>query len=150
MKFDIPMMKTAMVWAEMSKCQRLKVGAVIAKENNIISVGYNGTPSGFKHSGKYEREDEIEIIKDTNKVKELKTDESRVIHAEQNALMFAARLGHSTDGATLYVTHSPCSKCAQLIAQAGIKRVVFKEKYRDDSGLKMLKQLGIKIDQLEI
>ena len=64
--------------------------------------------------------------------------------------MFAAKLGHSTDGATLYVTHSPCAKCAQLIAQAGIKRVVFKEKYRDDSGLKMLEQLGIKIDQLEI
>jgi dCMP deaminase len=196
-KYDIPMMKTAEVWAEMSKCKRAKVGAVIAKENNIISVGYNGTPTGYKTKSNYECEEEIEkeiikeieticcpfceeevdliedydeqtyfcenckkklteaeiILKKKNekiKIKELKTDHDLVIHAEQNAILYAARLGHSNRGATLYVTLSPCKKCATLIKQAGITRVVYKEKYRDDSGIKMLKELKIKVEQLKL
>jgi dCMP deaminase len=195
-KYDIPMMKTAQVWAEMSKCVKSKVGAVIAKENNIISVGYNGTPTGYKSESihdceeiverdlvnEYEIEvctycgndirlkeesdegviyycnncdlelDDIEVkfkkIKEIHKIRELKTDHDRVLHAEQNALMYAARMGHSTKDATMYITLSPCSKCAILIAQAGIKRVVYLEKYRDDSGIKKLEQLGVEVNQL--
>ena len=197
MKYDVPMIKTAQVWAEMSKCIRSKVGAVIAKENNIISVGYNGTPTGYNSESIYDCEEVIEkeiteeteidickycgnevrliaeyndtyiyfcdncateldmieveekTIKDKFKVKELKTDHDRVLHAEQNALMYAAKMGHSTKDATMYVTLSPCSKCAILIAQAGIKRVVYLEKYRDDSGIKKLNQLGVEVYQFD-
>ena len=196
-KFDKPMMETAKVWANMSKCKRGKVGAVIAIDSNIITVGYNGTPSGYKHNGEYDCEDyverevveeidieicpqchnEVRLIgeydegniyfcdkcniklsdvaiktkkeKDIYTVKELKTDHSRVIHAEANALMFAARKGYPVEGATLYVTMSPCPNCALLIAQAKIKEVVYLEQYRDDAGIRMLKKLGVKIRKLE-
>ena len=140
-KYDIPMMKTAIVWSDMSKCTRGKVGAVIAKENNIISVGYNGTPTGYISNGDFDCEEIIDG--------ELKTDHDRVLHAEQNALMYAARMGHSTKDATIYVTTSPCSKCAILIAQAGIKRVVYFNEYRNLDGIKKLNQLNIIVDSIK-
>jgi len=222
-KYDIVMMKTAEVWAEQSKCIRAKVGAVIAKEGRIISVGYNGTPTGyskkikeicnccggtgyeFKYECaccfgkgyiivpyKYDCEKEQEVLvskccgaelienKEEKKVfcskcrkkvgiidfandnsdnyrlvgdfeikKELKTNHDIVIHAELNAILFCAKNGLPTKNTTLYVTLSPCHNCAKHIIQAGIKRVVYKEEYRDTSGLEFLKENGVKVERLQ-
>jgi len=161
-KYDDVMMKTAELWAEKSKCIRRKVGAVIAKENNIISVGYNGTPKGFKRNTKFDCEDEIKVCPSCNFYNakneevcrncgynindiepELRTRHDLVIHAELNAILNAAELGHSTKNATIYVTTLPCSNCAIAIAQAGIKRVVYKNIYKDNKSLEIFRQLNI-------
>lgn len=131
-KFDIPLMRTAELWGEQSKCNRRKVGAVIAKESRIISTGYNGTPSGFFP-------DECEENGITKPI---------VIHAEANAILFAAKNGISTKDCTLYVTLSPCIECAKMILQSGIKRLVYKEDYKDLSGIMLLKNY-IEVQKLE-
>lgn len=120
-------MRMAAVWAENSYCQRRKVGTLIVKEKMIISDGYNGTPSGFENVC----EDEQGLTK------------PYVLHAEANAITKIARSGNSSDGATLYVTTSPCIECAKLIIQAGIKRVVYGEKYHLEDGLHLLRRAGI-------
>jgi dCMP deaminase len=119
----------AKIWAENSYCKRRKVGALIVKDKMIISDGYNGTPSGFENI--CEDED--------NKTK------AYVLHAEANAITKVAKSNNSSDGATLYVTTSPCLECAKLIIQAGILRVVFTERYRLDEGVKLLERAGIEI-----
>ena len=171
-KYDDVMMETAYVWAKKSKCIKRKVAAIIAKENVIISIGINGTPKGYKRKTKYECEDEVKICPKCKKEYKdglyngkkinfcvncgenlrnieltLKTDHDITLHAEQNALMNAARLGHATEGATIYVSTAPCSRCALLIAQSGIKRVVYGELYKNNDGIKMLESLGIKVEQ---
>jgi len=128
--FDTTFLKVAEVIAERSKSTRLKVGAVLVKDKRIISTGYNGLVSGV----------EPDVLEDENGVTK-----KEVIHAELNCIISCARNGISCEGATLYLTHSPCEACAALIAQSGIKKVIFKEYYRDLSGIDKLKFYGVKI-----
>ena len=131
-KLDETYMEMAQSWGKLSKANRKQVGALIVKNNQIISDGFNGTPTGFDNTcedvdGKTKRE---------------------VIHAESNALMKLARSSQSPEGATLYITLSPCFDCAKLIHQAGILRVVYKERYTDGSGIFFLRQLGVNVIEL--
>ena len=131
-KLDELYSRMARIWSENSHCKRLQVGALIVKNNMIISDGYNGTPSGFENT--CEDENNVTV--------------PYVLHAEANAITKIARSHNSSDGATLYVTASPCLECAKLIIQAGIKRVVFEEKYRLDDGLKLLSKANIELIHL--
>ncbi len=125
-------LRMAAIWAENSYCQRRKVGAIIVKDQMIISDGYNGTPSGFENVC----EDEAGATK------------PYVLHAEANAITKVARSNNSSDGATLYVTSSPCMECAKLIIQAGVKRVVYNEQYRLTDGIDLLRRAGIECIQI--
>ena len=125
--------KMALIWAENSYYKRRKVGALIVKEKMIISDGYNGTPAGFENI--CEDEDNHTF--------------PYVLHAEANAITKVARSNNSSEGATLYVTSSPCIECAKLIIQAGIRRVVFSEHYRLHDGIDLLEQAGIQVDFVE-
>ncbi|MDP4184717.1 MAG: dCMP deaminase family protein [Bacteroidota bacterium] len=127
-------LKMAVIWAQNSYCKRRKVGALIVKDKMIISDGYNGTPSGFEN-----------ICEDENN----KT-KPYVLHAEANAITKVAKSNNSSEGATLYVTSSPCLECSKLIIQAGIKRVVFTENYRLENGMELLQRAGIEIIQVDI
>lgn len=131
---DTRYMRMAVIWAENSYCQRRKVGALIVKENMIISDGYNGTPSGFEN-----------VCEDENNMTK-----PYVLHAEANAITKIARSSNSSEGATLYVTASPCIECAKLIIQAGIKRVVYAEKYRLEDGIELLRRAGVEVEFLPI
>jgi dCMP deaminase len=122
----------ARIWAQNSYCTRRQVGAILVKDKMIISDGYNGTPSGFEN----QCEDEDGMTK------------PYVLHAEANAITKVARSNNSSEGATLYVTASPCIECAKLIIQAGIKRVVFSEKYRTEDGILLLQRANIEIVHL--
>ena len=124
---DLRYIRMARIWAENSYCKRRQVGAIIVKDKMIISDGYNGTPSGFEN-----------ICEDDNGLTK-----PYVLHAEANAITKIARSGNNSDGATLYVTASPCIECAKLIVQAGIKRVVYSEQYRLTDGIDLLKRAGI-------
>lgn len=126
-------MRMARIWAENSYCERRKVGALLVKNKMIISDGYNGTPSGFENNC----EDENNVSK------------PYVLHAEANAITKIARSHNSSEGATLYVTASPCMECSKLIIQAGIKRVVYGEMYRIMDGVELLKRAGIQVEFLE-
>lgn len=128
-QFDRSYLEMAKVWAKNSYCQRRKVGALLVKDNMIISDGFNGTPSGFEN-----------ICEDENgKTKPY------VLHAEANAITKVAKSGNSSQGATLYITDSPCMECAKLIIQAGIVRVVYLNEYRVRDGIELLKRSGIEI-----
>ena len=127
-------LRMAGIWAENSYCNRLKVGALIVKDQRIISDGFNGTPSGFENVC----EDEHNLTK------------PYVLHAEANAITKIARSHNSSEGATLYVTAAPCIECAKLIIQAGIKRVVFSATYRLDDGLKLLRKANIETVHMDI
>ena len=131
---DVRYMRMAHIWAENSYCQRRKVGALIVKDKMIISDGYNGTPAGFENVC----EDEDGLTK------------PYVLHAEANAITKIARSNNNSDGATLYVTASPCIECAKLIIQAGIKRVVYGEKYRLTDGIDLLERAGIEVVHLPL
>ena len=133
-KFDKRYMRMASIWAENSYCERRKVGALVVKDKMIISDGYNGTPSGFENVC----EDESNVTK------------PYVLHAEANAITKIARSNNNSEGATLYVTASPCIECAKLIIQAGIKRVVYGEKYRLTDGIDLLERAGIIVEYLPI
>ena len=122
-------MRMALIWAENSYCQRRKVGALIVKDKMIISDGYNGTPAGFENCCEDESGHTFPFV----------------LHAEANAITKVARSNNSSDGATMYVTASPCIECAKLIIQAGIKRVVYSEKYRLEDGLNLLRRAGIEV-----
>ena len=124
-------LKMAAVWSQNSYCQRRKVGALLVKDKMIISDGYNGTPSGFEN-----------ICEDENGLTK-----PYVLHAEANAITKVAKSNNSSDGATLYVTSSPCMECAKLIIQAGIKRVVFTENYRIEDGINLLRRANIEVIQ---
>ncbi len=126
---DMRYMRMAQIWAENSYCERRKVGALLVKDKMIISDGYNGTPSGFENCC----EDEDFVSK------------PYVLHAEANALTKVARSHNSSEGATLYVTASPCIECAKLIIQSGIKRVVYGEHYRIIDGVELLQRAGIEV-----
>ena len=129
---DLRYLRMARIWSENSYCQRRKVGALVVKNKMIISDGYNGTPSGFENV--CETEDNVT--------------KPYVLHAEANAITKLARSENNSDGATLYVTASPCIECAKLIIQAGIKRVVYGEKYRLEDGINLLKRANIEVEYL--
>lgn len=131
-KYDETMLATAKLFGELSYCVKAKVGAVIAKDGRILATGYNGTVSGHDNCC----EIEIDGVLKTSPF---------TVHAEQNVISYCAKNGISTDGATMYITLSPCQLCAKLIVQAGIKRVVFLDLYKDTSGLKFLKDCNIEI-----
>ena len=128
-KYDVAYLKMALEWAKLSYCKRKQVGALIVKDRTIISDGYNGTPSGFENCC----EDE------NNKTKWY------VLHAEANAILKISRSTQSCEGATLYLTISPCKECSKLIFQSGIKRVVYIQDYSDNEGLVFLKDAGVEI-----
>lgn len=132
-KLDERYLRMAKIWAENSYCQRRQVGALVVKDNRIISDGYNGTPSGFEN-----------VCEDNNVTKPY------VLHAEANAITKLARSHNSSEGATMYITASPCIECAKLIIQSGVKRVIYGETYRLDDGIKLLERAGIEVVLLEI
>ncbi|MDV6169295.1 dCMP deaminase family protein [Flavobacterium sp. DG1-102-2] len=128
-KYDRAYLRIAREWGQLSYCNRKKVGAIIVKDRMIISDGYNGTPSGFENCC----EDEANVTK------------WYVLHAEANAILKVARSTQSCEGATLYITMSPCKDCSKLIHQAGIKRVVYLQGYKDDSGIEFLHKAGVEV-----
>ena len=129
MALDQRYLRMARIWAENSYCQRRKVGALVVKDKMIISDGYNGTPSGFEN-----------VCDDADNVTK-----PYVLHAEAIAITKLARRNNNSDGSTLYITDSPCIECAKLIIQAGIKRVVFAQKYRLVDGLELLQRANIEL-----
>ena len=128
-KLDERYLRMARIWAENSYCKRRQVGALVVKDKMIISDGYNGTPTGFEN-----------VCEDENNVSK-----PYVLHAEANAITKLARSNNNSDGATIYITASPCIECAKLIIQAGIRRVVYGEKYRLADGIELLKRAGIEV-----
>ena len=134
-KFDIAYLKMAKIWSELSYCTRKKVGAIIVKNGMIISDGFNGTPSKSKPN----------ICEDENGLTNW-----WVLHGEANAILKCAKNGISSDGSTLYQTYSPCKECSKLIVQAGIKRVVYIEDYRDLSGVEFLRESGIEVERMDV
>ena len=133
-KFDRSYLEMAQIWSRNSYCKRRQVGALIVKDRMIISDGYNGTPSGFEN-----------VCEDENGVTK-----PYVLHAEANAITKVAKSGNSSQGATLYVTASPCLECSKLIIQAGIPRVVYSDEYRLTDGVDLLRKAGIEVEKVEI
>ena len=128
-ELDNRYLRMAAIWSENSYCERRKVGALIVKDKMIISDGFNGTPTGFEN-----------VCEDENNVSK-----PYVLHAEANAITKIARSSNNSDGATLYVTDSPCIECAKLIIQAGIKRVLYSREYRLSDGIDLLRRAGIEV-----
>jgi dCMP deaminase len=133
-RYDVAYLKMAIEWAKLSHCTRKQVGAIIVKNGMIISDGYNGTPSGFDNCC------------------ENKNNETHwyVLHAEANAILKLAKSTNSGEGATLYITLSPCKDCSKLILQSGIKRVVYMNAYKDDEGIAFLSKSDIQITHLPV
>ncbi len=131
-KYDRAYLRIATEWGRLSYCKRKQVGAIIVRDRMIISDGYNGTPSGFEN-----------CCEDADGLTQW-----YVLHAEANAILKVARSTQSCEGATLYITLSPCKECSKLIHQSGIKRVVYQHGYRDDSGLQFLMKAGIDVVQV--
>jgi dCMP deaminase len=131
-KFDHSYLEMAEIWAQNSYCKRRKVGALLVKDRMIISDGYNGTPSGFEN-----------ICEEDGVTKPY------VLHAEANAITKVAKSGNSSEGATLYVTASPCLECSKLIIQSGIKRVVYRDEYRLTDGIDLLRRAGIEVERVD-
>lgn len=132
-RYDRAYLRMAKQWATLSHCQRKQVGSLIVKEGMIISDGYNGTPTGFENDCEDDNGDT----------------KWYVLHAEANAITKVARSTNDARNATLYLTLSPCKECSKLIHQIGIKRLVFMESYKDDSGLNFLRQAGVEVVQIQ-
>ena len=139
-KFKSAFMETAQTFAELSHARRLKVGAIVVKEDRIISIGYNGMPAGWDNNCEEETRYEDGGVT-------LKT-RSEVLHAETNAIAKLAKSNDSGNGATMFVTHSPCIECAKLIYQSGIDHVMYMQNYRDDAGIKFLERSGVVVEQV--
>jgi dCMP deaminase len=133
LKFDKAYLRMAKEWAKLSHCQRKQVGAIVVKDRMIISDGFNGTPTGFENPC----EDEEGYTK------------WYVLHAEANAITKVAASSQSCKGATLYLTLSPCKECSKLVHQSGIRRLVYINGYKDDSGLEFLEKAGVEVVQIE-
>jgi dCMP deaminase len=134
LRYDKVYLKMALTWAELSHCARKKVAAIIVKDDAIISDGYNGTPSGFDNCCE----------------NDLGETHWYVLHAEANAILKVAKSTNNCSGATLYLTHSPCKDCSKLILQSGIKRLVFRDKYRDTAGIDFLVAAGLEVEHIQI
>jgi len=135
-------MDMAKIWSKLSHASRKKVGALIVKNGTIISDGYNGTPSGFENECE-------EVLNDEQGNFVGYQTKWYVLHAEANAILKIAKSTQSCEGATIYLTCSPCAECSKLILQAGIKRLVYDEEYRDLTGLQLLQRAGIEIKKME-
>jgi dCMP deaminase len=135
---DVKYLEMAEIWADLSKAKRKRVGCLIVKDGSIISDGFNGTPKGFDNNC------ETRGVGDTLYTK------PEVLHAESNAITKLAKSTQSSDGATMYITISPCVDCAKLIIQSGIKRVVFKKVYRNEDGISLLNKANIKTCKNEV
>lgn len=133
-RYDTAYMRMTLEWAKLSHCKRKQVGALIVKDRMIISDGYNGTPSGFDNCCENENGETHWYV----------------LHAEANAILKIAHSTHNCSGATLYLTMSPCKECSKLIHQAGIKRLVYLNQYKDNSGLAFLELAGVEILKLEL
>ena len=133
LKYDLAYLRMATEWGKLSYCKRKQVGAIIVRDKMIISDGYNGTPSGFENCC----EDSENLTK------------WYVLHAEANAILKVARSTQSCEGATLYITLSPCKECSKLIHQSGIKRVVYLNEYKDTSGVDFLRKAGVEAEHLQ-
>jgi dCMP deaminase len=136
-------MKTAKIFAECSTARRLHVGAIVVKDDRIISIGYNGMPSGWDNNCEHE------IRWPNGEIRFLETKEE-VLHAESNAISKLARSPESGDGATMFITHSPCISCAKLIYQSGIRKVYFGEQYRSTDGVEFLKKCNVDVEQVDV
>ncbi len=132
LRYDKAYLRMALQWGRLSHCKRKQVGALIVKDSMIISDGYNGTPTGFDNCCEDENEKTLWYV----------------LHAEANAIMKVAKSTNNSNGATLYITLSPCKECSKLVLQSGIKRVVYIKSYKDDSGIKFLKQAGVEVEQI--
>ena len=132
LRYDNAYLRMASEWGDLSHCIRKKVGALIVKDGAIISDGYNGTPAGYNNCCENDNGDTHWYV----------------LHAEANAILKVARSANNARGGTLYLTLSPCKECSKLILQAGIERVVFIDKYKDESGINFLKQSDIQVDQI--
>ncbi|MFM7310593.1 MAG: deoxycytidylate deaminase [Flavobacteriales bacterium] len=128
-RYDRAYMKMALEWAQLSHCTRKKVGSLIVRDNMIISDGYNGTPSGFSNACEDEHGDTHWYV----------------LHAEANAILKIAGSTNNAKGSTLYITLSPCKECCKLILQAGIRRIVYRDEYKDTTGLSFLKEAGMEL-----
>jgi dCMP deaminase len=135
-RYDKLFIESAVLSSKMSFCKRLQVGAVLVKDNRILVNGWNGTISGLSNSCEEMTEEG------------LRTSEF-VLHAEQNVIAFSAKKGIPTDDCTLYVTHSPCKTCAKLIAQSGIKKVVYQNEYRDSEGIEFLNKTDVEVEKYD-
>lgn len=133
LRYDKAYLRMAKTWSELSHCARKQVGAIIVKDGMIISDGYNGAPSGFDNCCE-NADGETHWY---------------VLHAEANAILKVAKSTHNCNGATLYLTLSPCRDCSKLVVQSGIKRVVFINDYKDTSGIDFLREAGIEIEQID-
>ncbi|WP_026451151.1 deoxycytidylate deaminase [Aequorivita capsosiphonis] len=131
-KYDIAYLRMAREWGKLSYCNRRQVGAIIVKDKMIISDGYNGTPTGFENKC----EDEAGSTK------------WYVLHAEANAILKVASSTQTCEGATLYITMSPCKECSKLVHQAGIKRIVYLKEYKDNAGIAFLDKAGVSIEHI--
>jgi dCMP deaminase len=135
-------MQTAKIFAELSHARRLHVGAIVVKDDRIISIGYNGMPAGWDNNCE-------DKVWDKTGDYELKT-KPEVLHAESNAISKLARSSESGDGATMFITHAPCIECSKLIYQSGIKKVYFGQAYRDTSGVEFLNKCKVIVEQLDV
>jgi dCMP deaminase len=133
LRYDKAYLRMAKTWSELSHCGRKQVGAIIVKDGMIISDGYNGAPSGFDNCCENDAGETHWYV----------------LHAEANAILKVAKSTHNCNGATLYLTLSPCRDCSKLVVQSGIKRVVFINNYKDTSGVDFLKEAGIEIEHIE-
>ena len=156
-KFRDAYMKTAEVFSELSSARRLHVGAIIVKDDRIISIGYNGMPSGWDNNCEYteytydERDThsskDWKFNEETKQYHRLKT-KPEVLHAETNAIAKLARSNESGHGATLFVTHAPCLDCAKLVYQSGINSVFYRNSYRNEDGIQFLQKAGVQVEQI--
>jgi dCMP deaminase len=137
-KFKRAYMQTAQIFAELSSAQRLHVGAIVVKDDRIISIGYNGMPSGWSN-----------VCEDVSEDGSLKT-KSEVLHAESNAIAKLAKSNESGNDAILFVTHSPCLECAKLIYQSGIQQVYYQNEYRSNDGINFLTKSGVTVEQIQV
>jgi|TARA_B110000114_G_scaffold178829_1_gene212414 dCMP deaminase len=133
LRYDRAYLRMAATWSELSHCSRKQVGAIIVREGMIISDGFNGTPSGFDNSCENEQGETHWYV----------------LHAEANAILKVAKSTHNCQGATLYLTLSPCKDCSKLVVQSGISKVVFVKKYKDESGIQFLEDAGVEVVQIE-
>lgn len=140
-KFIDAYMNVAETFAKLSSAKRLQVGAIVVKDDRIISIGYNGMPAGWDNNC----EDVIEVHEDGGVVTQTKPE---VIHAEMNCLGKLAKINDGADGSTMFITHSPCIECAKGIYVAGIKKVFYRNSYKCDSGINFLKNTGVEIEKL--
>lgn len=134
-------MKTAEIFAELSHARRLHVGAIVVKDDRIVSIGYNGMPAGWDN----DCEDVIQHSDDTTSLKT----KPEVLHAETNAISKLAKSTESGEGASMFITHSPCLDCAKLIYQSGISSVYYRNNYRSEDGIEFLRKSGVTVEKLD-